>query len=93
MSTASSGELLDPALAPADVLYRLYHREGVRVFRTRPLRHACRCSRSKVERTLAAFPRKEIEAMAEDGTVTVTCEFCRSAYVYGGDALAALYAA
>ena len=93
MSTASAGELLDPGLAPADLLYRLYHREGVRVFRTRPLRHACRCSRSKVEKTLASFPREEIEAMAEDGKVTVTCEFCRSAYVYGEDELAALHAA
>ena len=93
MSTAGAGELLDPALAPADLLYRLYHQEGVRVFRTRPLRHACRCSRDKVERTLASFPREEIEAMAEDGKVTVTCEFCKAAYVYGEDELAALYAA
>ena len=93
MSTAGAGELLDPALAPADLLYRLYHQEGVRVFRTRPLRHACRCSRGKVERTLASFPREEIEAMAEDGKVTVTCEFCKAAYVYGDDELAALYAA
>ena len=93
MSTASAGELLDPALAPADLLYRLYHAEGVRVFRTRPLHHACRRSRTKVEKTLASFPRSEIEAMAEDGKVTVTCEFCRSAYVYGEDELAALYAA
>ena len=93
MSTASPEELLDPALAPADLLYRLYHREGVRVFRTRPLHHACRCSSDRVESTLGAFPREEIEAMAEDGKVTVTCEFCGSAYVYGEDELAALYAA
>ncbi|HJO72206.1 MAG: Hsp33 family molecular chaperone HslO [Rhodospirillales bacterium] len=92
MSTAGAGELLDPALAPADFLYRLFHQEGVRVFRTRPLRHACRCSRDKVERTLASFPRKEVEAMTEDGKVTVTCEFCKAAYVYGDVELAALYA-
>ena len=93
MSTTGAGELLDTALAPADLLYRLFHQEGVRVYRTRPLRHDCRCSREKVERTLASFPREEVEAMAEDGKVTVTCEFCKAAYVYGDVELAALYAA
>jgi len=93
MSTARPEGILDPALAPADLLYQLYHQKGVRVFHTRPLHHACRCSRNKVETTLGAFPREEIESMAADGEVTVTCEFCGSAYMYGEDELAAHYAA
>jgi redox-regulated HSP33 family molecular chaperone len=28
-----------------------------------------------------AFPRAEIEDMAEDGLVRVTCEFCKAEYV------------
>jgi len=92
MSSATAGELLDPAVTPDQLLYRLFHEDGVRVFRTRPLRHACRCSRDKVAATLRAFPQAEIEAMAEDGTVTVTCEFCKADYRFDEAALGALYA-
>lgn len=92
MSSATAGELLDPSVTPDQLLYRLFHEDGVRVFRTRPLRHACRCSRDKVATTLRAFPRAEIEAMAEDGTVTVTCEFCKADYRFDEAALGALYA-
>ncbi|MCH7693695.1 MAG: Hsp33 family molecular chaperone HslO [Proteobacteria bacterium] len=93
MSSATAGELLDPAVTPDQLLYRLFHEDGVRVFRTRPLRHACRCSRDKVATTLRAFPQAEIEAMAEDGAVTVTCEFCKADYRFDEAALGALYAA
>ena len=91
MSSITGRELLDPAIPARDILWRLYHRDGVRVYRSRPVRHACRCSRAKVERTLRSFPREEIEAMAEDKVVTVTCEFCKSDYVFDHDALDALY--
>ncbi len=93
MSSATAGELLDPAVTPDQLLYRLFHEDGVRVFRTRPLRHACRCSRDKVAATLRAFPRAEIDAMAEDGALTVTCEFCKADYRFDEAALGALYRA
>ena len=93
MSTTTPDELLDPGLAPRELLYRLYHQEGVRVYRTRPLRHACRCSRAKVEVTLASFPRSEVEDMATDeGTVVVTCEFCKATYAFDPADVEALYA-
>lgn len=81
MSSASVGEMLEPALTPEALLYRLFHEEGVRVYRQRPLHHHCRCSRTRVERTLRAFPRMEIEDMAENGIIRVTCEFCKTEYV------------
>ncbi len=80
MSGATPAELLDAALAPNDLLYRLFHEDGVRVYRRRPLRHQCRCSRSRVERTLRSFPRAEIETLAEDGVIVVVCEFCKAEY-------------
>ena len=81
MSSVSVAELLEPALGPEILLYRLFHEDGVRVYRQRPLHHHCRCSRTRVERTLMAFPRTEIEEMAEDGIIRVTCEFCKEEYV------------
>src|SRR5581483_8349091 len=38
LATASNAELLDPSLEPNALLYRLFHEEGVRVFRPRSLR-------------------------------------------------------
>lgn len=92
MSSARPSELLDPGLASADLLYRLFHEDGVRLFRTRPLRHRCRCSRGKVERTLRAFPLDELMMMREEGVLRVTCEFCKAEYMFDEAALAALAA-
>ena len=91
MSSASASDLLDSTLSPHDLLYRLYHEEGVRVFRTRSLRHACRCSHGRVTGTLRSFPRNEIEDMAVSGVVTVTCEFCKREYAFDETALARVY--
>ena len=91
-STVTAKELLDADLVPADLLYRMFHERGVRVFESMPLRHACRCSEDRVATTLASFPRTEIEAMREDGVITVTCEFCGNDYVFDNDALERLFA-
>lgn len=92
MSTVSSVELLDPRLNAADILYRLFHEDGVRVYRQRALRHECRCSRGRVERTLGSFPRPEVESMMEDGQLSVTCEFCKTVYVFDQGDLDLLWA-
>ncbi len=92
MSSLTASELLDPALATDRLLYRLYHQDGIRVTAGRPLFQSCRCTRERVERTLASFPRVEVEDMAENGTVNVTCEFCRKEYLFDEDQVAALYA-
>lgn len=91
-ATLKASELLDPALVPNRLLYRLFHERGVRVFDPVGLRHACRCSRDRVARTLASFPQAEIEAMQEDGEIRVTCEFCGRDYVFDEAGLSALFA-
>ena len=90
--SVTTAELLDPALTPSDILFRLYHGDGVRVFRPKPLRFACRCSSERVENTLRSFPRAEIEDMKVDGRVFVTCEFCKADYTFDETAIETLYA-
>ncbi len=80
MSSVKEAELLNPDLTPGELLYRLFHEDGVRLFEPRPLNHACRCSRERVVRTLASFPRAEIESLADDGEISMTCEFCGTRY-------------
>lgn len=92
MSSVTPTELLDPALSAEGVLYRLFHEDGVRVFRRRLVEHRCRCSAERVAQTLRSFPRAEIAEMADDdGLLRVTCEFCRAEYVFDDAALDALY--
>jgi len=41
---------------------------------------------------LRSFPRAEIDDMADDGLITVTCEFCRTDYVYDAARLDKMFA-
>jgi len=93
MGSVRDSELFDPTLTPPHLLRRLFHGEGLALFDERDLRAACRCSAQRVERTLASFPRPEIEEMKDDsGRVVVTCEFCRSRYVFADSDIDRLYA-
>ncbi|MCW8861038.1 MAG: Hsp33 family molecular chaperone HslO [Rhodospirillales bacterium] len=91
LSSMTAKELLDPALSAEQILFRLYHHEAVRIYKDTPLRFQCRCSEEKVSRTLASFPRQEIEDLKEDGQVEVICEFCRAIYRFSQDDLETLY--
>lgn len=92
MSSVTEAELLDGNLATADLLFRLFHEDGVRLFDPKPVRHGCRCSHDKVAGTLKSFPRDEIASLADDGVVSVTCEFCKTDYLFDEAALEALFA-
>lgn len=89
MSSATPRELLAVDLSSSQLLYRLFHEDGVRVFRQRPLRHRCRCSRQRVSMTLRSFPAGELRDMADDGRIVVTCEFCRASYAFSLDQIGA----
>jgi molecular chaperone Hsp33 len=81
MASATAEELLDPGLAPNDLLYRLAG-----------LRAGCRCSRERVSEVLRSLPRAEIEELTVDGEIVVTCEFCNSRYRFDEAELDALFA-
>ena len=91
-ASCTEAELLDPGLPVNDLLYRLFHEEGVRVFRRRPLAAVCRCSRDRLEDTLRSLPRAEIEDLKVDGEVVVTCEYCNRRYHFDDVALVHIYA-
>ncbi|MEO3427314.1 Hsp33 family molecular chaperone HslO [Pelagibius sp. CAU 1746] len=84
-------ELLDDSLGFSDLLFRLFHEEGVRVFEPRALTDGCRCSRQKLENVLKSMPRGEIEDLKTDGAVEVTCQFCTQVYRFDDDDLARIY--
>jgi len=91
MGSCTPAELTDPALSANELLFRLFHEEGVRVFDPKPLSHQCRCSETRVTGMLRSFPRDEVEKLAIDGLVTVTCEFCNKSYPFDEKRREALY--
>lgn len=87
LATARPYELSDPALSHNDLLYRLFHEDGVRVFDAAPLTERCTCSTDKVRGILSTFSPEEVDAMAVDGTITVTCQFCSQSYDFPAEAV------
>jgi molecular chaperone Hsp33 len=87
LGSARDAELLDPALAPNDLLYRLFHEDGVRVWAPQPLGVGCTCSRERVERVLRSFAPAEMADMVVDGRISARCEFCTATYDFAAEEL------
>jgi molecular chaperone Hsp33 len=81
--TITNEELL--TLPPDTILRRLFLEEsaenGVRSFPARPIRFACRCSRTKVADVLRMLGEEEVQSiLAEQGAVETICDFCAKPY-------------
>jgi molecular chaperone Hsp33 len=87
--TVEDVELIDPAVSAEQLVYRLFHERGVRVFRSLPVTAQCSCSRGGVADMLKSFSQDDRDHMIENGVITVTCEFCNSSYVFEPAAVAA----
>ena len=82
LSTTKADELLDPALSSENLLYRLFHEDGVRVFDTKPVIAKCGCNAEKIMAVLGRYDEQGLEDMLEDGLIRVTCDFCCTTYLF-----------
>ncbi len=82
LDTVEDHELLDPTLTSEELLYRLYHEDGVTVYPAITLQRHCTCSREAVETMLQNFTAQERADMVENGKIKVTCEFCSTPYEF-----------
>lgn len=77
LQTVKGEELTDIHLAPNELLFRLFHEEGVAVFHAERLKARCRCSRKRIERFLRNLAPVEMkELQNQQGEVEVVCQFC-----------------
>jgi molecular chaperone Hsp33 len=88
LATVNDLELIDPAISSEQLLYRLFHERGVRVYRAAEVRAECSCSREGVETMLKNFSQDDRDHMVENGRISVTCEFCSANYVFAPDEVA-----
>ncbi len=82
LQTITADEMLDAGLHAHDVLFRLFHEDGVRVYDMLPLRHQCRCSYTRAQMVAQTIPPGERDALKIDGEMVITCEFCNSSYKF-----------
>ncbi len=79
-ATLTEHELLDEAIAPERLLHRLFATEGVAVDQPRALAYGCRCSRARLTGILEGFSPDDLDHMAVEGSIVMTCEFCNFAF-------------
>ncbi|MEL6532294.1 MAG: Hsp33 family molecular chaperone HslO, partial [Pseudomonadota bacterium] len=83
LDTVDDMELIGPTLAPTDLLLRLFHEEGPRVFDAQPVAFGCTCSPEKVRQSLSIYSAKDIRRMTTvEGIVTADCQFCGAHYEF-----------
>ncbi|TNE36913.1 MAG: Hsp33 family molecular chaperone [Alphaproteobacteria bacterium] len=80
LATTEPHELLDPMLSPEQLLFRLFHEDGVRVFEARGFQAGCSCDAGRVLSVLKRFDEAERQEMLKDGQINVRCEFCNATY-------------
>jgi molecular chaperone Hsp33 len=81
LDTVEQLELIGPRVTPTDLLVRLFHEEGPRVFESQPIRFGCTCSEDRVRQSLSIYSKRDIEKMTTiDGRVTADCQFCGHHY-------------
>ncbi|HET6609146.1 MAG TPA: Hsp33 family molecular chaperone HslO [Rhodopila sp.] len=79
-STLTDEELLDDSLSSEDLLFRLFHTEGVAVGQARALSFGCRCSRARLASILEGFSVDDLDHMTTGSDIMMTCEFCNYAF-------------
>ena len=88
IETTQDDELLDPAISVDQLLYRLFHEDGVRVYEPHPVKASCSCNGDKIAAVLKGYSEEELADMVDDDLIRVTCEFCRKNFYFtpSGDA-------
>jgi molecular chaperone Hsp33 len=81
-------ELIGPSVQPTELLVRLFHEEGPRVYDAQPVEFGCTCSADRVRQSLSIYSPKDIGHMTTDhGTVTADCQFCGAHYEFEPETL------
>jgi molecular chaperone Hsp33 len=77
--TVTDEELLK--VTDAELLYRLFNQERVRLFPKESVRFQCGCSRERIASMLVSMGRDEVDSILGDvGAIEVGCEFCNRQY-------------
>lgn len=77
--TLTESELLENTAR--DMLFKLFHEEGINILKEQPLSATCQCSMEKMQHIIRSMGETEaIESVGENGLLEAKCEFCGKEY-------------
>lgn len=82
VTSTEDDELIDPSIGTEELLYRLFHEDGVRVFDQASVTAKCNCNAEKIGAVLSKYKAEDLADMVDDGFIRVSCEFCRHTYLF-----------
>ncbi len=83
-ATLTAGELTDTGLPVTELLYRLFHEQGVTLEGAMPVADRCTCNQERLVSTLRQMPDESLRDLVEpDGTLSIDCQFCARHYTIG----------
>lgn len=82
LQSCTDDELLSSLVNAEELLFRLFHEEGVRVFDSKKVQKNCRCTMEKVEGVLTTLSDDDIQHLTVDGKISMTCEFCSREFAF-----------
>jgi molecular chaperone Hsp33 len=81
-ATVKPEELTHSHLRSSELIYRLFHEDGVWLYDVCALTDKCGCSAERVMATLKSFSTENLVEMAEDDGLVVDCQFCSAKYEF-----------
>lgn len=83
LASLTHAELIDPALTPEEIIFRLFSSMAPHVAPVRAVTDQCRCDVQKVETVLTQLSIDDVNDLADaDGALHITCEFCKTERVF-----------
>lgn len=80
-TTLTPAELSDQTLPVSELLYRLFHEQGVRLEESRIVDDRCTCNEERLLNTLRGMPEESLRDLVEpDGNLAIDCQFCGRHY-------------
>ncbi|WP_088331200.1 Hsp33 family molecular chaperone HslO [Lacimicrobium sp. SS2-24] len=89
--TITDDELFN--LPAEQVLHRLYHEQKVELYAPQPVVFKCSCSKQRSATALASIDKQNLlDIVAEDGFVTLNCQYCHTEYRFDAIDIEAIHA-
>lgn len=82
LDSCTEDEFLSPELSSNELLFRLFHEEGVRVYDRQEIKKGCRCEEERVQNILMSMSEQDIKDMSVEEEIHMTCEFCSKTYSF-----------
>ncbi len=80
LNSSTEDEMLAPEIGANELLMRLFHEEGIRVYDRQAAKKGCRCDIDRVNNIVLTMSKDDINHMIVDNKIEMKCEFCSKVY-------------